>query len=99
MEPLVLYIPQVASVCLVGYHRFSDDLNEVAALFVVLKHPDNHEQIADKIRETLAGHLSRDELLLIHDIHFRESFPLTTCGKMDRPALRKIAADTAKLHL
>ncbi|XP_023292862.2 putative acyl--CoA ligase YdaB [Lucilia cuprina] len=93
VENLVLNLTEISSVCLVGYRRSEEDSNEVAALFVILKEgvSSSVEEVSLKIRDILLNNLSEDQVLLIHDIYVRESFPLTSCGKIDRFALRKLA--------
>ncbi|XP_037808390.1 putative acyl--CoA ligase YdaB [Lucilia sericata] len=100
VETLVLQLPEISGVCLVGYCRSVEDPNEVAALFVVLKEgvSSSFEEISLKIRNILSNNLSDDQVLLLHDIYVRESFPLTTCGKIDRIALRKLALKGSQLN-
>ncbi|KAM7349837.1 putative acyl--CoA ligase YdaB [Cochliomyia hominivorax] len=100
IEPLILNLPEVSSVCLVGYNRSDEDPNQVAALFVILKQDESlsFQDISSKIRNALSENLTEDQILLIHDIHFRDFFPLTTCGKIDRIALRKLALEMSKLQ-
>lgn len=92
---MVLNLPEVCAVSMVGYHRSEEDSNKVAALFVILKQEVSTSQkdVYLKIRETLSAELTEDQNLLIHDIYFTESFPLSTCGKIDRRALRKLALE------
>lgn len=92
---MILNLPEVCAVSMVGYHRSGEESNKVAALFVILKQEVSISQkdMYLKIRDTLSSELNEDQNLLIHDIYFTESFPLSTCGKIDRRTLRKLALE------
>ncbi|XP_065364963.1 putative acyl--CoA ligase YdaB [Calliphora vicina] len=100
IEQMVLSLAEISSVCLVGYRPSEEDPNEVAALFVILKEgvTTSHQDLSLKIRDIWSQNLSEDQILLIHDIYYKKKFPLTTCGKIDRIALRELALEMAELN-
>lgn len=93
MESPILELPEVHSNCLVGYKKSPQDPHEVGALFIVLKlniEADQNE-MSLKIRQKLKSCLTLEEYQAIQDIHFISVAPQTSCGKMDREALKELA--------
>ncbi|XP_073832944.1 uncharacterized protein isoform X2 [Musca autumnalis] len=94
LEYIIINLPEVYVARLAGYCKTPNDPNEVAAFFVVLNRDvtASCDEISAKIRSTLKQCLNAKQLAMIEKIHFVDSVPLTTCGKIDRVALKKFAA-------
>ncbi|XP_005176639.1 luciferin 4-monooxygenase [Musca domestica] len=94
LEYITINLPEVYVARMAGYRKTPNDPNEAAAFFVVLNSnvTASHKEISAKILETLKPHLNERQLAMIEHIHFVDSVPLTTCGKVDRVALKKLAA-------
>lgn len=93
MEYHIINLPEVKVARLAGYRKSVDDPNETGAFFVVLNSnvTSSSSEITAKIFDVLKSHLTSKELSIIQDIHYVDSVPLTTCGKIDRVALKKLA--------
>lgn len=84
---------------LAGYRKNPNDSNENGAFFVILN-PNvtgTQEEITTKIFNTLKSCLTADELAIIQNVYYVDSVPLTTCGKVDRVALKQWALKRFKL--
>ncbi|XP_073814344.1 2-succinylbenzoate--CoA ligase-like [Musca autumnalis] len=87
-------IPEIYIARLVGYHKTPNDPNQIGAWFVVL-HPNvtlSQAEISKKVMDTLKFHLTPAQFAIIQDVHIIDAMPVTYCGKLDRLALRKLAA-------
>lgn len=99
MEYIISNLPEVCVARLAGYRKTPDNSNEIGALFVVLNPgvTTAQDEISKKIFNTLKSHLSLEELAVIQDIYYVESVPVTTCGKVDRVALKNLAFKKSQL--
>ncbi|XP_061397853.1 2-hydroxy-7-methoxy-5-methyl-1-naphthoate--CoA ligase-like [Musca vetustissima] len=94
LEYIAINIPEIYVARMAGYCKTPNDPNEVAAFFVVLNSnvTASQNEISAKIMDAIKPHLNERQLAMIEKIYFVDSIPLTTCGKVDRVALRKLAA-------
>ncbi|XP_075157074.1 uncharacterized protein LOC142230315 [Haematobia irritans] len=99
LEYILINLPEIYVARLTSYQKSSNDTNEVGSLFVVLNAnvSISHKEMSTKIMNTLSAHLNPRQLEVIKDIYYVESVPLTTCGKIDRIALKKLALSKAQM--
>uniref|UniRef100_A0A1I8NSR8 AMP-dependent synthetase/ligase domain-containing protein n=1 Tax=Stomoxys calcitrans TaxID=35570 RepID=A0A1I8NSR8_STOCA len=93
LEYSLINLPEIYVARLASYKVTPEDVNEIGSLFVVLNSNVSltHEEMSRKIRDTLSVELNPKQLAIIQHIHYVDSVPLTTCGKIDRVALKKLA--------
>lgn len=92
-------LPEICVARLTGYRKSPEDCNEIGVLFVVLKKDLTacREEISEKIFDLLKSGLKPEEVCVIQDIIFVDSIPVTTCGKVDRVALKNLALERSHL--
>ncbi|XP_037936587.1 2-succinylbenzoate--CoA ligase-like [Teleopsis dalmanni] len=95
IESLVADLPEVTSARLVGYKKSPEDAYDVGAIFVALKdnfkEDERKQEIRSKIGYLLESSLSTAQLDVIRHIHFIDTMPLTSAGKVNRVTLRQQA--------
>lgn len=91
------------SATLVGYRPTSDDEEDKGALYIIKKlritNSDENGKLMelenallkDEVKNLLENHLDKKEFNVIRLIHVIEKLPLTSCGKVDKPSLIKLA--------
>jgi fatty-acyl-CoA synthase len=91
MENLVLANPGVLEAAVVG--RADEVCDEVPVVLVVRKDPSRHPVEVKDIIDLLSTRFRKWQLPSPDDVHFVESLPKTSVGKLDKKVLRKILAD------
>lgn len=91
-------LPEIRVARLAGYRMSPDKPDESVAVFVVLIQgvTTAQEEISKKVFNLLRTHLNPKELDIIKNIYFVDSVPFTTCGKIDRVALKNLALKKAQ---
>ncbi|XP_065365997.1 uncharacterized protein LOC135958973 [Calliphora vicina] len=99
LEHTVMELPEICVARLAGYRKSPEDCNEIGAFFVVLNQGVTTPQaeISKNIFKLLKSHLTAEELAVIQDIYYVESVPVTTCGKVDRVALKNLALKKSQI--
>jgi fatty-acyl-CoA synthase len=90
MENLVLANPGILEAAVVG--RPDEVCDEVPVILVVRRDPSKHPVEAQDIINLLSTKFRKWQLPSPEDVHFVESLPKTTVGKLDKKVIRKMLA-------
>jgi fatty-acyl-CoA synthase len=93
METAVLAAPGVVEAAVVG--RVDDVCGEVPVVLVVRRDGAKEPVGAQEIINVLSKKFRNWQLPQAEDVHFVESLPKTSVGKLDKKVLRKMLADRA----
>ncbi|TMW40254.1 hypothetical protein DOY81_014667 [Sarcophaga bullata] len=107
IEKLVCTIPRIFAVTLVGYRTTQHCNEDKGALFVVKqlqnvgecmqgnveehKKQQTNEALRIEVKKLLENHLKANESHIIRLVNIIDKLPLTSCGKVDKPALIQLA--------
>jgi fatty-acyl-CoA synthase len=94
MENAVLAHPDVLEAAVVG--RFDDICDELPVLLVVRRDDPCHPVQPQDLIDLLGRKFAKWQLPLPGDVHFVDSLPKTSVGKLDKKALRKLFAEPRK---
>jgi fatty-acyl-CoA synthase len=88
MENAALATPGVAEAAVIA--RFDEICDEVPVVFVVKRDPAREPVSPQDIINVLSKTFRKWQLPAVEDIHFVESLPKTSVGKLDKKVMRKI---------
>ena len=91
MENAVLANPGVAEAAVIGRH--DEICDEVPVVLVVRRDPSQLPVQAQDVIDVLSTTFRKWQLPSLEDIHFVESLPKTSVGKLDKKVMRKMLPD------
>ncbi|XP_061395297.1 putative acyl--CoA ligase YdaB [Musca vetustissima] len=93
VESLAMSVPNVQTARLVGFAKSPKRADQMSCLFLTLQTKSSiaNTNIVDRVKAVLRSKLHSHEFDLIHRVQIIDTFPFTTCGKIDRMVLAQWA--------